>query len=181
MAGTGEVIENPSTGEEFTVRSSTPELLESVITIKAGAPGPPGHVHPVIQERIKIVSGSLKIDILGQNRTLSAGDELVIEPGQPHRLWNEGAEDASFEAEMAPALRMQTFIETIFGLARDGKISSAGRPNLLQAAVLMQEYASEVRLTGIPMLVQTIAFGVLAPIGKLFGYRARYKKYSGES
>lgn len=176
----GEVIENPSTGEMFAVRNSTAEVLEGLITIKAGAPGPPGHMHPVIQERIKVVSGSLKVDIDGQDRTLGVGDEMVIEPGTAHRLWNEGSEDASFEAEIRPALRMEEFIETIFGLARDGKINKEGRPGLLQAAVLMQAYSKEVRLTGIPVLAQTIVFGALAPIGRLLGYKARYAKYSGD-
>ena len=184
MAKTGDVIANPSTGEEFTIRRSAAEtngeVLDAVITIKAGAPGPPGHIHPVVEERLKMVGGTLEVEIDGERRTLKAGDEFVVEPGMAHKLWNEGEEDASFEAEIRPALRMETFIETIFGLARDGKVNKAGRPNMLQAAVLLNEYSEEFRLAGVPAIAQTVLFGALAPVGKLFGYKARYPQYSGE-
>ena len=34
-------------------------------------------------------------------------------------------------------------------------------------------------LTKPPLLVQKVMFGVLAPVGRLLGYKAHYPKYSG--
>lgn len=184
MAKAGDVIENPATGELFEVRRSASdtdgELLEAVITIKAGGAGPPGHVHPIVEERLKVVAGTLAGEIDGERRTVSAGEELVVEPGVPHKIWNAGAEDVRFEAEIRPALRMQTFFETISGLARDGKTNSKGMPNPLQAAVLLAEYGDEMRLTEVPMIVQRLLALIVAPVGRLLGYKARYPEYSGE-
>lgn len=184
MEQPGKMIENPSTGELFEVRRSgsetNGELLEAVITIRAGGPGPPGHVHPVVEERLKVVAGTLEADLDGERRTLNAGDELTVAPGVAHKIWNEGDEDVSFEAEIRPALRMQTFFETISGLARDGKTNDKGIPNPLQASVLLAEYRDEMQLTDMPAFVQRLLALVVAPIGRLLGFKARYPEYSGE-
>ena len=49
-----------------------------------------------------------------------------------------------------------------------------GLPNLLQIAVMAQAYRKEIAFGGMPILVQRLLFGVLAPIGRLLGYRASY-------
>jgi hypothetical protein len=52
-------------------------------------------------------------------------------------------------------------------------------PNPLQMAALFNEHFNEGHLTRPPLLVQRATFGVLAPVGRLLGYRAHYPKYSG--
>jgi len=61
-------------------------------------------------------------------------------------------------------------------LARDGKVNQNGRPNLLQSAVLACVYRQEWRLARPPYGIQVVLFGVLAPIGRLLGYRASYPR-----
>ena len=56
---------------------------------------------------------------------------------------------------------------TIWGLAAAGKTTRHGRPKLLQLAVLLHEYKNELS----PPLVARPVFALLAPIGKLMGYR----------
>jgi hypothetical protein len=68
----------------------------------------------------------------------------------------------------------------LFGLARDGKTNKQGMPNPLQGAVLLQAYADEMRLSGVPVFAQRLLGAVLAPVGKLFGYKARYSEYSDD-
>lgn len=183
MAKARDALKNPLTGERFVVRRSTADtngaLVEGVLSLDAHSPGSPAHVHPVIEERLKVVSGTLKLAVRGEERTLREGDEVVIEAGTPHRLWNDADEEVRFEAVIEPALRMETLIETLFGLGRDGKLNKAGRPSILQSAVILDEYSEEFRLAGVPAVLQRILFGTLAPIGKLFGYRASYPEYSG--
>jgi hypothetical protein len=49
----------------------------------------------------------------------------------------------------------------------------------LQWAVISREYEDELYLASPPLLVQRVRFGLLATIGKLLGYKARYPAYSG--
>lgn len=184
MAKTGDVIDNPLSGERFVVRRSAGEtggeLIEGDMHVAPHAEGPPEHVHPVQEERFKLVSGTLNVRAAGQERIVAEGEEIVIPPGTPHRFWNDSDSEAVFHAEVRPALRLETFLETVFGLARDGKTNRQGMPNPLQAAVLMREYSDEVRLASPPVAVQNVLFGALAPIGRMLGYKARYSQYSGE-
>ncbi len=184
MAKSGDVIENPLTGERFVVHKSAGETGGEYVLgemyFAAHAVGPPEHVHPILEERFKVVSGTLNVSVGGEERTVTEGEEVIVPRGTPHRFWNDSEEEVRFEGEIRPALRLETFLETAFGLARDGKTNAHGMPNLLQAAVIMQEYSDEVHLAAPPLAVQKVLFGILAPIGRLLGYRARYPQYSGE-
>jgi hypothetical protein len=93
-------------------------------------------------------------------------------------LWNESQEEAHALVEYRPALRMETLFETLFGLGRDGKTDEEGSPRLLQGAVILEEYEDEYRLVRPPRPVQEALLAVLAPIGRLLGYRGHYPQYS---
>ena len=43
---------------------------------------------------------------------------------------------------------------------------------------MFNEHFNEGYLTKPPLLVQKVMFGVLAPVGRLLGYKANYPKYS---
>ena len=90
-------------------------------------------------------------------------------------MWNAGDEETRALWQTRPALKTEAFFETTWGLARDGRVHDRGMPGLLQASVLMQEYADEFRLTKPPRGVQRVVFGVLAPIGRALGRPARYQ------
>jgi hypothetical protein len=89
-------------------------------------------------------------------------------------MWNGGEAEAHLLWQTRPALHTDAFFEIMWGLAQDGKTNKAGVPNLLQVAVIMQHYRQEFRLVNPPLIVQKIIFTLLAPIGKLCGYRATY-------
>jgi hypothetical protein len=65
----------------------------------------------------------------------------------------------------------------LFGLAQDGKVKANGKPHLLQAAVIAREFDDVLRFTSPPRLAQRIAFGALAPIAWLLGYRGITPEY----
>jgi hypothetical protein len=92
-------------------------------------------------------------------------------------LWNDTDDEAHLIMEVRPALGVETALETMFGLARDGKTNNKGMPNPLHGALLAREY--ELFLAGPPIPVQRAGMAVLAPIARLLGYRARYRQYSG--
>ncbi len=81
--------------------------------------------------------------------------------------------------EVRPAMRFEHGIETIFGLASDGKCDSKGQPPFLQMAVLTHYTKGEFYLANIPIRVQKILFSILSKFGRLMSYQAFYKKYSG--
>jgi mannose-6-phosphate isomerase-like protein (cupin superfamily) len=181
MVRPGHVMENPVSGEDRIVFTKTAqqtggEVFELEVFIRAGAPGTPEMVHSLQDESFKILSGSLDFRIGGQERRLKAGESLLIPKGTPHNWWNERDEEAHALVEIRPALRSEEFFANLYGLCSE----KGALPNLLQLGVLIDEHKDEGSyLTKPPLLVQKVMFGVLAPVGRLLGYKAHYPKYSG--
>ena len=109
------------------------------------------------------------------------GETIAVPPGTPHTLWNEGEEEAHALVEYRPALRMETLFQTLFGLGRDGKTDQEGSLTLLQGTVMLKEFVDEYRLARPPLPVQKVVLAVLAPIGRLLGYKARCARYSEQA
>jgi hypothetical protein len=61
----------------------------------------------------------------------------------------------------------------MYALATEGKTDDQGAPNLLQAAVVGRQHLDDFSLARPPYAVQRILFAVLAPVGRLAGYRTR--------
>ncbi len=161
-----------------TAADTNGELVEVDAYYEPGGNPPFVHYHPSQEERFEVVSGELLTHVDGVERTYGAGETFVLPPGSRHSMHNAGNEEVHFIWQTRPALKTEAFFETIFGLARDGKISEKGVPNLLRVAVLMREYQDELRVTRPPFAIQKLLFGLLAPIGGLLGYRGRYPEYS---
>ena len=102
---------------------------------------------------------------------------MVVPSGTPHTWWIDGKEDAHVLVEFRPALNTETFFETMYGLARDGKVDENGVPSFLQTAVISSAY--EIYLPRPPIAMQKALFALLVPVGKLMGYRPSYPEYSG--
>jgi mannose-6-phosphate isomerase-like protein (cupin superfamily) len=137
------------------------------------------HVHRFQEERTEVLSGTLGMRVGGQELLLTAGQKAVGPPGVPHAWWNpSGEEEVRFVSGIRPGLEVETFFETLLGLARDGKTIGAILRNPLQLAVLADEIASWLVLRPVEKVVFA-PVAALAFVGKLLGYRARYLKYSG--
>ena len=103
------------------------------------------------------------------------GETLVVPAGTPHVWWNGGDDELHVVGEVRPALRTETFFESFFGLAQDGKVHpKTGLPNILQMAVLLRAFRHEIVLAQPPTVMQTLLFGGLAPIGRALRYKAEY-------
>jgi hypothetical protein len=80
--------------------------------------------------------------------------------------------------ELRPALNTEIFFESLYGLAADGKTDENGVPNLLQTAVALDGlHKGEIYPATPPIALQKALFTLLAPVGKLVGYRDHYPKY----
>ena len=183
MARKGEILDNPITGQRIIFRQTSEDTggalleVESVYT-KPTPSRPPTHYHPGQEERFEVLAGELRVLIRGEGKTLREGEILLMQPGTPQSMWAE-TDGVRVNWQTRPALQTETFFETISGLSREGKTGGKGTPNLLQAAVIAQSYAGEFRLARPPWPVQRVLFALLAPLGRLFGYRASYA-LSGE-
>jgi quercetin dioxygenase-like cupin family protein len=184
MAQAGDRIESPVAGTRAvfikTARDTNGELLELDFHMRGGGGVPIEHVHPYQEERFEVQSGALRFRVRGQERDVETGETVVIPAGTPHVWSNPGEQEAHLIIQFRPALKLEEWFETFFGLQKDGKANPKnGRPNLLQWAVISREYEDEIYLASPPLWVQKVRFGLLAPIGRLLGYKARYAAYSG--
>jgi hypothetical protein len=91
-----------------------------------------------------------------------------------HRFRNTTDRELRFITEVRPALSFETFIETMFSLAADGKTNRRGLPNPFRLAVIMRQHFDLVRLAFPPAWVQKTGLLLGSPLGRLLGYEAAY-------
>jgi quercetin dioxygenase-like cupin family protein len=179
MVKSGDVLEHPVTRERIVIRKSgrdtRGELTQADFYIQPGGFVAAEHIHPQQEERFAVIAGTLRGRVAGRELTGGPGEQVVVPAGTPHTWWNSGDDELHVLVEVRPALRLESWFETFFGLAQDGKVNPrTGLPNLLQLAVLLRAYRNELILARPPPLVQTVLFGLLASIGRLLGYKAEY-------
>jgi quercetin dioxygenase-like cupin family protein len=176
MANPGDEIVNPRTGQRMrflqTSKDTNGQLLQIDCFNAPNGAKEPEHIHPFQENRFEVLSGSMMFCIAGNVRQVNAGEAISIPSKVPHFFWNGSDQEVHYIQEFRPALRSELFFETLFGLARDGKLNEQGTANPFLMAVVIPIFWNEIRVTNPPEVIQRILFGVLNPIGKLLGYRA---------
>ena len=179
MIRTGDMIENAVTGERLrfhrTSADTNGELVVVETFVQPGGKVAAAHVHPHQQERFIVVEGTVGFKRGREKLVAGPGKEIVVEPGTAHKFWNAGDTEARFFCEIRPALKFERLIETMFGLAADGKTSKKGMPQPLRLAPIAQAHFEDVRLPVIPAWMQRSALAMGAPMGRFFGYGATYE------
>ena len=180
MIHAGQTVENPITGERLTFHATSADtngeyvLVETAVKPNGFVAAP--HMHPYQTERFQILSGTLKFKLGRKTVEAKAGDVVTVEAGVGHKFWNDGHEDARFLTEIRPALQFEQLIETMFGLAADGKTNRKGMPNPLRLAVVAKHHFDEVRLPFPPVWMQRMGLAMGAPVGRMLGYAATYTR-----
>jgi hypothetical protein len=179
MAHPGQTIENPRTGErivfQHTSRETDGEFVEFDHYLRPGPSAFAEHVQLNQEERFEIVSGAARYRLSGAERQAEPGEVVVIPPGAYHiNCWADGSDELHLRHSFRPALGNEDFFETLFALARLGKTNAKGEVNLLQLAVIGSEIESQTYGAGIPVSLQRLGLPVLAGLGRLLGYQARY-------
>ncbi len=178
MSKAGDVFENPVTGEFGYVRIGTDEtngeLLVSDLRVRPGGAVLGAHLHPTIDERFTVLKGKIGYLLDGKQGVLQTGESADLPRGLVHDWWNAGDEEARVIVEIRPGRRFEQMALTLFGLAREGKTDKKGFPNPLQMAVIGQEFKDVVQFMSPPPWIQGILFGLLAPVGRMLGYKAIY-------
>lgn len=171
----GDIIENPVTGMRVVFRKTAGDTGGHAVVVEAFLE-PNGflpilHVHPGQEERIEVLHGSVGACVGRHRAVVGPGARLTAPPGTAHRFWNAGDETAHLVAEISPALRLETLVETLFALAADGRTDARGRPSPLRLAVIAAAHFDTIRLPFPPPAVQRVALAIAAPAGRALGYR----------
>jgi quercetin dioxygenase-like cupin family protein len=174
---------HPVTGERIVFRKRAVdtggELLELNLYMAPGGFLAAPHIHPNQEERFEISGAEVMFRIGGKEQLHQPGDIVTVPAGTPHTWWNPSDREVATLIQFRPGLDTETFFETFFGLAADGKVNAKGMPGPLQLAVLARAYRREMSLPPPQGWILGPLSIALAPIGQLLGYRARYEKYSG--
>lgn len=175
------VYENPVTGERV-IRLTDPrdhpdEALVAHLLVTPGGRVAAPHLHPTVEERFLVMRGHVGLQVGEWEKTLGPGEHATVAPGTVHDWWQVGEETAEVIVEVVPGIRFGEMVASIFGLARDGKVSSEGLPDPLQLAVMGAEYGDVIAFTSPPRLVQRLTMPPLALIGRLVGKKPMYEEY----
>lgn len=175
MARPGDEITNPRTGQRMkflkTSQDTNGKLLQIECFNSSSGVKEPEHIHPFQENRFEIISGSLMFCIAGKERQVNAGEVVAIPPKVPHFFWNASDQEVHYIQEFRPALQSESFFETLFGLARDGKLNAQGLPSLFDMAVFVPKFWKEIRVTKPPEFIQKVLFTLLGPLSRRLGYR----------
>lgn len=179
--GTHQLHLNPVTGERVVVltdpREHPDEVLVGQMTVEPGGRVAAPHHHPTLTERFLVLEGEVGFQLDGREVVLGAGEHATVEPNVVHDWWQIGADPAEVVVEVSPGRRFAEMISSMFGLARDGKVSSKGMPSPLQLAVTGAEYGDVIVFESPPRIIQRLTIPLLAPIARIRGLRPSYEEY----
>lgn len=177
MVQIGDSFENPVTRERFVWRatsaSTSGEYCEFDLHLGAGAKLAAAHRHPGQMQTFSLVSGSLEMQLGGQRRTVTAGEEVAVPADTAHAWGNTSDEPAHVVVRLTPSYLIEEYFEAFCCIASNGQANKFGLPkNPLQFAVLIDRYRDEFTLPS--SLVQAAAGPALrglAVIGRAAGFR----------
>jgi quercetin dioxygenase-like cupin family protein len=177
MAFSGQILDNPISGERFvfhtTADDSAGALLAFDLVLDPDGQVPGGHVHPVQQERFQVVRGTMKFRKGLRTVIAGPGDTVVVPPGAFHRFANAGQEPAVVRVQVEPALRMEQLYETVVALAREGRTLRSGMPRPLELALFMREFEQEVQAP----LAAGLVRAAMAPLAWMAARRGLNQRY----
>jgi quercetin dioxygenase-like cupin family protein len=175
----GDTLVNSVTGEELTflqtAASTNGECVEVVCVVQPGGFVAAAHVHPQQSETFTAIEGTLDLRVGKQRMRLTQGESATVEAGTAHKFWNESDEPVMFHCEVTPALQFESLIESMFGLARDGKTNRKGMPNPVRMASIARAHRDVIRLAGVPAWLQDLGTLAALPLARLAGYGAGYQ------
>lgn len=155
-------------------------LMWLELRLEPHAPGPPEHIHTSFAENFLVTEGTLSLLVNGEKRLLRAGESFLVQPGTPHKPFNETDSRVVVRGPMTPAYGIpENFIVFLTqAYAFFDESESNGRPPkaLLQMSRFSPVYDSW--LARPPIAFQKTLFFIIGPTARLLGYRSHYEKYA---
>jgi len=175
---------NPKTGELGTTvlhKDRDGNMVERGFGImRAGAMGPPMHIHPGYTEYFEVFEGQAIFTLDGKKKLLVPGDKIVVSPDTPHTFSPHGDHYLAIFVDAHPTGKLKDIIATLFGLAHEGKTGRKGQPGFWQSMVMGAELSDDTVFTHIPPKLQQSLFKLFGPVGKFMGYEAIYERFLEE-
>jgi mannose-6-phosphate isomerase-like protein (cupin superfamily) len=172
MARSGDVIENPVTGQRLTFLATARDTAGQVF--RAEGAFPPGgfagveHIHPHQDEHFEVLAGTAVFHVEGRELTLGAGETIDVPAGTRHTFANAGGSEMRVLFEFRPALECtDLFYELYFGAAQEGRVNAKAMPGLLDLAIAWPLVSDHAILPKPPAWMQHLTFRVLGPIARL--------------
>lgn len=146
-------------------------IVENFIRPNAG---PPMHVHFQQDEGLRVLSGKIGYQVLGQEPQYAGpGDTVEFKRGVPHKFWNAGTETLNCMGWVKPVNTFPFFISGVYEAINN---SASDRPEFFDGAYLLHRYRREYDMLEIPRFVKKIVFPIAYRLGSLLG---KYRKFEG--
>jgi quercetin dioxygenase-like cupin family protein len=182
MPTKGQILADKFTGDSFefieTAKDTNGERVTIKVTLASKGRTVDDHIHVLQDETFKMISGRMTYFLDGKKHYLNAGEEVTLPKNKAHNHYNTDDGPAVYYQTISPAIDVDYFLENLFGLINDGKVKNGKLP-FLQGMVTIKYLESPSFLANMPRGLQTGLAAVLAPVARMFGYRAIYKKYTG--
>ncbi|MFO7623533.1 MAG: cupin domain-containing protein [Anaerolineales bacterium] len=160
-----------------TAQDTQGELLEMEAFYRPKGELPPQHYHPHQEEYFQVLAGTFLVVIGTDKLTFSTGEDFKIPAGTSHAMQNVSAEKGQLLWQTRPALQSEGFFETVWKMDRDSPSDKRTLGQILQLALIFQEYSREVHLSN-PS--QRIILKLLAPVARILGYKAQWRSPQGQ-
>jgi quercetin dioxygenase-like cupin family protein len=172
MAYPGEELIHPITGDRVKYLEVGGETFRVDQIRMPGKFSIEGHIHALQTESFELLSGKARYMANGKESTLRPGEKVSFPPGTPHvNPWNDGDEEMHIIQSVSPALDFDVLHETLIVGAGRGYVRTDGSTKLLPMCVILHHTQSKTYSAKLPRGLQQVLFVLLAPVGRLLGYR----------
>jgi quercetin dioxygenase-like cupin family protein len=182
MPQKGQILVNPISGDSYefleTANDTNGERISIKMILKTKGKLVPNHFHVLQDETFEVLEGKLTIWFNDKIQILNTGERITLPKGKAHNHYNDSDEPVTLIQTVTPALDFEYLMENLIGLASDGRMKN-GKAGLLQELAILKYLDSKSYLADMPVGIQKVLMNTIAPISRVFGYRAIYKKYSG--
>jgi mannose-6-phosphate isomerase-like protein (cupin superfamily) len=177
-----QIIEDPVLRQRLSFTRTTDEDGSEVLHVETWIDpggGVTPHIHPAMEERFEVLSGT--VSFLSGRKWVSAGpgETVVVPAGTRHAYRNKSGAEAHLVCHVRPPSTLQEFLEDTVRLSRSGGLTSNALPKslhaLLEGIVMAHAYRDMVTLLFPPFpppAIQRLLIPPLARLGARRGIRA---------
>jgi quercetin dioxygenase-like cupin family protein len=136
--------------------------------IRPNTDGPPIHAHPLQEEVLTVVEGTLQVYRENTWLTVNAGESIHIPKNMAHTYRNRSETSCIFEYKITPKGSFSQMMVTLETLSKERKLTSTKDiKSIIYMAMTFKKYNKDVRSVTPPDFVMSI----FSWIGKVKGYR----------
>jgi mannose-6-phosphate isomerase-like protein (cupin superfamily) len=166
-SGYPNTIEDLSTGASITFLERGVDeqgaylLMDGVLPV--GINSGPARLHPQAEARSEVIAGQADVTVRGERRVLRPGESLTIAAGEAHSIRNGGDDTLRIRTTLRPPGEFEVATRALYA------VGAGGRPDVLAVAAVLFQFREDIRLSGLPWLVQRPLLRALAGIARRLG------------